>query len=241
MAFSRTLMPGARPDPAALTADMSGIGLNFAAAPNPTANAEDTLVFASELGMDDGDLRVLAMLTTWFGQHHALVNADRLVRVVAAHPSARLRAFWAALAAWQSGDRRFRRLATDHEGERHDLLPVGTEFQLRRRGPDERFEGSPLRVPKGILRDRAADVLSKEALVRLHPGIRNRVRFGPNWRADVWTALEADPQASTAEIARRSYSSFATAWQVAQDFRLLREAMGNRGSRTKSPKRSRTA
>ena len=105
-----------------------------------------------------------------------------------------------------------------------ELLSVGTDFQIARRGEDERFVGSALRVPAGTLRDRPADVLSPEALVRQHPGYANRVRMGPSWRADVWTVLEQAPDLSIAEVARRSHCSFATAWQVAQDFALLRSA-----------------
>jgi hypothetical protein len=102
-----------------------------------------------------------------------------------------------------------------------DVLPAGTDFQIKRRGEDERFTGSRLRVPRGTLRDREDDVLSPEALVRHHAGYRNRVLMGPTWRADAWTVLERAPDLSVAEVARRVACSFATAWQAAQDFRLL--------------------
>ena len=130
---------------------MVGVGMNFAAEPDPSAPIEETLVYASELGMD-------------------------------------------------------------------------TDFQIARRGVDERFGGCALRVPAGTLRDRNDDVLSAEVLVRRHTGYRNRVLMGPTWRANVWTVLEDQPDASVAEAARRAGSSFATAWQVVKDFRLLRHA-----------------
>ena len=92
-----------------------------------------------------------------------------------------------------------------------DLLPVGTDFQISRRGEDERFAGSVLRVPAGTLRDREADVIAPEALVGRHAGYRNRVLMGPTWRADVWTVLEDEHQMSVAEAARRAGCYFATA------------------------------
>lgn len=221
MAFSRPSALPERPDAAAFTRDMAGIGMNFAAEPNADAPIEETLVGASLLGLD-GDLRVLSVLTTWLGVHHAHVNADRLVRCASEHPSERARAYWAAIARWLGKDRRFARLRMLHDGPPIDLLPVGSDFQIARRGEDERFVGSALRVPAGTLRDRAADVLSPEVLVRRHAGYRNRVRMGSTKRADVWTVLERSPDLSVAEVARRAGCSFAAAWQVVQDFALLR-------------------
>jgi hypothetical protein len=203
---------------------MVGIGMNFAAKPQADADIESTLVHASAAGMVDGDLRVLSVLTTWLEVHHAHVNADRLVRLVRAHPAGRVRAYWAAIATWLKKDRRFARLAGAYKGPPVDLLPTGTEFQIKRRGADERFADSALRVPLGTLRDRPEDVLAPNALVRRHAGYRNRVLMGPSFRTDVWTVLEQAPELSVAEVARRAACSFATAWQAAQDFRLLREA-----------------
>lgn len=224
MAFSRSTKADLLPPPDDPTAQMVGIGMNFAANPQADADIEATLVHASVCGMVDGDLRVLSVLTTWLGVHHAHINADRLVRFVAAHPSERARAYWSAVATWLRKDRRLARIASAYGGVPVDVLPVGTDFQIKRRGQDERFVRSKLRVPRGALRDREDDVLTPEALVRRHAGYRNRVLMGPTWRADVWTVLEHAPDLSIAEVARRVSCSFATAWQAAQDFRLLRTA-----------------
>jgi hypothetical protein len=70
MAFSRATSPELTPAPDELTARMVGIGMNFAAKAEPDADIEGTLLHASVLGMDEGDLRVLAVLTTWLGMHH---------------------------------------------------------------------------------------------------------------------------------------------------------------------------
>lgn len=226
MSFSREIMPAVRPACAELTAAMAGIGMKFNAIPDVSTNIEDTLVHASELGMMEDDLRVLAVLTTWFGLHHTNVNADRLVRIISQHPSERVRAYWAASAMWQAKDRRFARLVAGYDGQRLDLLSTGASFLIERHGEDPRFSGSALRVPKGTLRDRASDVLDVIALSRQHPCYRNRVMMGPSWRADTWTILEHDSTLSVAEIARRSYCSFATAWQVRRDFEVVHEAIG---------------
>ncbi len=208
--------------PEVLTAQLVGIGMAFAAASDPQADIEPTVVRASIVGMIEDDLRVLSVLTTWLGVHHAHLNADRLVRIVGAQPSERVRAYWAGVARWLAKDRRLARLAALHQGPPVELLSIGNAFQIQRRGEDPRFIGSPLRAPRGTLRDRPDDVLTPEVLVRRHAGYRNRVLMGPSFRADVWTALERHPDLSVADAARNVGCSFATAWQVVRDFHLLR-------------------
>jgi hypothetical protein len=221
VAFSRAVAPPGADD---LTAAMVGIGMNFAATGAAEPNIEDTLLFAAIEAMEKDDLRVLAVLVTWFGVHASWVNADRLTRLVSDSRSPRVRALWSALARWQSRDRRFFRLAKVYSGQPVDLLASGTAFQLKRHGEDPRFAASALRVPGNVLRNRGADVLAPEELAKRHHGYRRRVMFGPNYRADMWSVLELNPTLSAAELARRTYGSFATAWHVRRDFKLLSSA-----------------
>jgi hypothetical protein len=218
MGYRRVTAPLALATGEELTRAMVGIGMNFAATAMQSPNIEDTLLAASIEGMEHDDLRMLSVLVTWLGLHHPRINADRLIRAASSLESARVRAFWAAVAQWLSKDRRLTRLISLHDGPRVDVLRVGTDFQAHRKGEDLRFCDTALRVPAGVLRDRAEDVLSPAELATRHRAYRHRVLMGPNYRADMWAALESDPSLSPAELARRTYGSFATAWQVKQDF-----------------------
>lgn len=204
-----------------LTAAMVGIGMKFAGQATPDANIEDTVISASVEALERDDLRVLAVLVTWLGVHHPWLNADRLLRALRTRESSRVGAFWAAIGQWLGKDRRLARLMTLYTGPRIDLLPVGADFQIGRAGEDGRFGGGPLRVPAKGLRDRRVDVLSPAELAERHRAYRYRVLMGPSYRADMWAALEADPSLSAAELARRTYGSFATAWQVKRDREML--------------------
>lgn len=223
MSFSRASAPKTGPDHDELTAAMVGIGMCFAASGAVSPNIEDTLFFASEEGMDRDDLRSLALLVTWFGVHSAWVNADRLTTLVSARGSTRVRAFWSALAAWQSKDRRFARLKPLSRKERTNVPSSASTFLVKRHGEDPRFESSPIRVAANVLRDRLEDVLSPAALARIHRAYRNRVQMGPGYRADAWAALEEHPRLTASEVARRTYASFATAWQVRREFVIVNE------------------
>jgi hypothetical protein len=224
MGFSRAIQPGflLRGEP--LTAAMAGIGMNFAGAPSLDPNIEDTLLAASVEGLVHEDFRVLSMLVTWLEVHGAWINADRLTALASHHPSVRVRAFWSGVAIWHAKDRRFARMAKSYDGPRLDLLATGTDFRILRSGEDPRFAGGPLRIPGGVLRNRKADVLQPSELARRHRSYRARIMLGPSYRADMWAAVEADPDISAADLARRTYGSFATAWHVKHDWQVLLKA-----------------
>jgi hypothetical protein len=227
MAHRRSIAPVQPMGEHELTSALVGIGFQLAApAPAKEPNIEDVIFAASEEGMERDDLRVLALLATWLGVHAPRVNADRLTRLVFASASPRVQAFWSAVGQWRKSDPRFRRLASLHAGERVHLLRVGGDFQVARRGEDPRFVGTALIVPAGVLRDRSEDVLSPAKLSRRHAGYRCRVLMGPTYRADMWAALQLDPDLTPAELARRTYGSFATAWSVKRDHSLLRGVVG---------------
>ena len=228
MPFSRRIASLERIEPDVLTSRLAGIGMNFAATPARDANIEDTIVLASMEGMEKPDLRVLAVLVTWFGIHSPWVNADRLTKLVSAQSSTRVHAFWSALARWQQRDRRFFRLAKLYVGPPQDLIDTGMEFHLSRHGQDARFEESPIRVAANVLRDRLTDVLQPTELASQHRAYRWRIVIGPTYRADMWAALEAEPTLSPAALAKRTYGSFSTAWHVCRDFGLLAKISAKR-------------
>lgn len=221
MAFKRHISPSVAFEGEALTSALVGIGMALAAKSAREPNLEDTLLAASIEGMERDDRRVLAVLLSWLEVHGAWINADRLTLLVAQLPEGRVRAFWSAVAHWLGKDRRFARLTRIYEGPRLDLLAAGTDFHIRRSGEDPRFVGGPLRVPAGILRDRKGDVLSPAELAKRHRSYRCRILLGPSYRADMWAELDRDPSLSAAELARRSYGSFATAWHVKRDWQVL--------------------
>ena len=200
---------------------MVGIGMGFAATAASEPNIENTLLAASIEGVEHDDLRVLSALTTWLGVHHQRVNADRLIRIVSTRGEQRVLAYWAAIAHWLNADRRLSRLAELTPKQRVHLLRTGSAFQLKRRGEDPRFDGSVLVVPQGVLRERAADVLTPQQLAARHRAYFQRIQIGPSYRADLWALLESEPTLSPTELARRGYGSFATAWQVKRDFETL--------------------
>ena len=169
--------------------------------------------------MEDDDYRTLGLLVAWLDVHSARLNADRLIALVRHVSEPRVRAFWRAMARRRTTDRRWKRLAR-MASTPTELLRTGNAFQIRRRGEDPRFVDTGLIVPMGVLRQRPGDVQTPAAVCRLHRAYRWRTIIGPSYRADLWAALEIDTTMTTSALARQSYASFATAWQVRRDFAI---------------------
>jgi hypothetical protein len=221
MGFKRSLAPSGILSAQGLTSAMVGIGMAFADHPLPDQNIEDILLAASIEGIDHEDLRVLAVLMSWLAIHASWINADRLTLIVTQQAGPKVQAFWSSVALWLGKDRRFARLAKVYQGPHLDLLGTGTAYHLLRSGEDPRLKGGPLRVPAGLLRMRKSDVMSPTDLAQQHGAYHYRIMMGPTYRADMWAALDKDPTITTADLARRTYGSFSTAWQVKHDWRLL--------------------
>lgn len=221
MGYKRPIAPTQFLTGAAATAAYVAIGMRFAAEPSSQdPNIEDTLLAASLEGAA-GDLRALAMLTDWLEVHAGRVNVDRLMRLAVGQGSSHVLAYWSAIAKWQKKDSRFKKLEHLYTGSQVDLLNAGTRFAISRHGEDERFAGALLRVPNGALRRRPADISTPSEVAQRHATYRWRTLMGPSYRADMWAALERDPKLSAAALARCTYGSFATAWQVKLDWKIL--------------------
>lgn len=221
MGYNRSIVPPTYQSKDSLTADMVGIGMLFAERGSKHPNIENTLVATSLEGIDGEDLRALSLLVDWLEIHSERINANRLIQLVANLKSERTRCFWSAVAHWLKKDRRLKKLQILYKGPRIDLLQSSTDFMVKRSGEDSRFAGSLLRVPENTIRHRPKDILSPYELAKCHSTYRTRLTIGPTYRADMWAIMELEPSIPAAELARRTYGSFATAWQVKRDWNTL--------------------
>lgn len=226
MSFKRIIIPFHYKSGEDLTADLIGIGFRLVGKPNRDANIEDTLIAASLEGLNGKDGRVLSLLVDWLEIHHARINADRLTHLVLdpVHKgNEKFLSFWSAVFQWLSSDFRFQKLRSlKSPKEPYLFLDERTEFLIQKNGEDERFYGTCLRIPTKVLRHRPEDVLSPKELAQTHAMYRYRVMMGPSYRADMWAILREYPDATAAEIARKTYGSYPTAHAVKRDFEITR-------------------
>ena len=175
------------------------------------------------------DLRMLSVATTWLEVHADRLHVAELMRhLIAAHELVvdpeRFAGYWSAIAHQRRSDARWAKVARRFAGGPVFLGELPTELeqmQIARKGEDPRFVGSRLRVAKGTLRDRPADVDDPRALARRHRWYRERIRQGPTYRADCWAELDAQPGLSPADLARRVGCTYPVAHAASLDHGLL--------------------
>jgi hypothetical protein len=73
-----------------------------------------------------------------------------------------------------------------------------------------------------VQRIRPSDVYTEAQVAERHPVYRARLLHGPTHRADIWAALDRDPERSVADVAHDVGCAYASARQVAADWRLAR-------------------
>jgi len=200
---------------------LAGIGCNLNAFPIVNADIEYTLYKASQEALEHLDFRTLSLIVQWIDVHESIVNVPRLKRLLRTSTTETQR-LWRAIAEWRQEHHKWQSLLRSKAPvDRWELLPVGTDFQISRKGEDPRFMDTNLRIPNGLLPIREGDVLSPKHLIQHHPTYANRVRFGVCLRADLWTQLEIEPSLSAAHLAKRVGCAFASAWEVKRDFELF--------------------
>ena len=230
MSFSRStpsLLQGSELNKALRSVGMR-IGAEKASARR--ADLEVTLASAAEASLPH-DYRLLSVLVTWLELHHGRLNVPRLLRTVRTTSNRPLvLAFWASVGTWLGRtDPRFRSLSRLYQGPVLDLDdPEVTALQLQRAGEDPRFRGTRLRVHAKLLRTRPADVDDPVQLAVRHPLYLRRVELGANYRADVWAALDQEPEATPAQIARQVGCAYETARAVAEDWKIAHRAARSR-------------
>ena len=217
-----------------LEASLRGVGLRLGTSATlleEICSPEQVLVSAVAEAIPR-DLRTLSVVTTWLEVHGDRLHIAELMRyLVTAHEETadpiRFAAYWSAIAQRRRSDARWAKVARRFAGSPTYLgeLPGDLEeAQVARKGADHRFAGSRLRVPRGMLRDRAADVDDPATLARRNHWYRERIRQGSTYRADCWAELDVHPDISPAELARRVGCTYPVARLAASDHRILRGA-----------------
>lgn len=223
MSFKRIECLTEYPQGDELTKKLIGIGFKLGGIAEQNPNIEDCLIAAATEGVH-GDFRTLSMLTDWFFVHHKFVNIDRLIRALKQTKDSRVKCYFSSIGKWLQRDSGYKKLSKIYRGEALLLgLTADYKFLIKRNGEDARFLGTKLLVADKTLRSRLDDVLSSKELAIKHQDYFYRVLIGPSYRADMISHYLRNSTLTASQLAKNTYGSFATAWEVMKDINLLPE------------------
>jgi len=227
LAYLRQISPTSFSSGRELTKNLIAIGFNLEGRGNPSVNIEETIVAASLESIVRKDYRVLSLLIQWIETHSPFVLVDRLGKLASEIPHKKVRLFWCAVGqSLQGRDNRYLKLSKlFNKPKKTNILAIDVEFQKKRYGSYEFFDGTCIKIPKNFVRNRPQDILSVSKLAKIHGVYKNRVVMGASYRADLWATLEAERGKITAtELARGAYCSYRSAWLAKEHFKMLNSA-----------------
>lgn len=203
------------------------LGIMFARDFSRYADPEGTIL--DSLPSVLSDAKMLYLIANWFRKQGDLIHVERLLSLVRRRdlPYDELMAL-GGLAQFAS-DAGFRvdpllryfrdkfRKGRSVETSGQIALPV----KIGQSTPEPAFERYGLIVPRII--DHSSKIADLKLITETNLWIRNRIFFGCNWRADIYTALsrKTKERASTYRLAKDLGCSNETALRIRKDFELL--------------------
>ena len=224
------LRPNAESD-STLNDRLAAIGFRIATSVTPRraqkapVDIEETLLEAIQAS--EGDGRLASLICSWLVVHGAYVNVERLAKLTKFYPekpppAIRLLSVYAAFAFEHCGHK-WKKLIRKSK-EPITLYPAEiTESAVQLKGAVDYLKKFGFIVPNGSLRIREDDVLKPEELIQRNRLYRNRYLYGPSWRADIITALEAGAK-SPAEIVKQVGCSYEPAHRIFREYQLVQKS-----------------
>lgn len=183
---------------------------------------EDTLI--SALYKIDTDSRMIGFIFSWIKVHHKEILADKFFRsyeIAKIHNGAS--PWFSACCAYlmELKDFRFKKGITKIKSATY----VGNRNQnaaIKMKGAIDYLEKLNIMIPNGNIRIRESDVFTKEELVKKNIQYRNRVVFGSNWRAEIFTAISNGAKNSN-QVAKKLGIQRGRVGVVFKDYQLIKD------------------
>lgn len=174
-----------------------------------------------------GDRRLASVLLAWVKVHGGYVNAEKLAKLARkSRDEEGAQLVWlTAFARWavECGFAKWKKMIRVASEPIRLYSPAVTASAIARQGRVAWLAEVGFEIPEGSLRVREGDVMSPEELVRVNRQYRNRYLYGPNWRADIITAIESGLDTPT-KIMRRVGCSYEPAHRVWREWTIASAA-----------------
>lgn len=198
---------------------LAGIGIMISSKPAlmieiAKVDIESTLAEAFVALLDESNLRLLSPVFTWIEVHGSSVIIEKLIKILSKFAADKQDTSLAAVFAkfaLQAGHKRWSTVAKKFKLKSATPRLLGPSDMaaslVSLRGEESWANATNYRVAKGLISTNNKWVLSRKALAKLNHQYRNRLIYGPQWRADIITAYEQGAKTPT-EASRISGASY---------------------------------
>ena len=221
--------PSIKAASASLEQKLAAIGVMVATQPLSREAAsmvdiEDTIADSIvHLDGDGGDMRWLGSLLAWVRIHGGVVIIEKLVKILQRRFKQGASVEFAALLgqfALEHDHRRWRALLVfAPKSPRLVGPPLLADSLIKVRGEEDWAQPANFLVPRGSLAAESKWVLSPGQLAKLSRQYRNRLIYGPQWRADIITAVEHGAR-TPAAASRTSGASYEPCHRVLHELEV---------------------
>ena len=205
--------------------DMSCVGVNLVAPREESSSfvdIEKTLIQCAAVLGESKDGRLLSLVFSWLDMHSKYVIVEKLKKLtnqyeqVSPEPLVWLSSF--GHYCWKvKKQHKWKAIASKYPDE-HYLEPQElSKIFIEKNGNYPWLEGTGISIAEGTIRFRRADIMTASQLSETNHQFKNRLKFGPAWRADIVMAIEKGAKTSgeirelvgcSAEPARRILNDY---------------------------------
>lgn len=190
-----------------------GINVNYDGDVVPFTDIEETLVLA--LKSIPSDRRLLGLILSWVKLHGDKINVERLVKLSGKNPPQWLGLI--AVFAVHCKYHRWKKLIVKPASLQSNGNLASAKSRVKLKGEEEWSKDSGYLIPRGSESIADKFVLSPEQIAKINIHYKNKLLYGPNWRADIATAIEMGAQ-NPFQAAKICGCSYEPAHRVFKDF-----------------------
>lgn len=190
-----------------------GVNVNFSGDLLAFTDIEETIV--SVLNNIPNHKRLLGLILSWTKLHGDKVNIERLAKLVD-----KKMPDWIGLLAVFSlhcKHHRWKKLIQRPDSLLSNGSLASAKSRAKLKGEEAWSKGTGYLIPKGSESIADKFILAPEQIAKINRHYKNKLLYGPNWRADIATAIEKGAQ-NPHQAAKICGCSYEPAHRVFKDF-----------------------
>lgn len=170
-----------------------------------------------------GDYRVLGLLNLWFKKHADVVILEKFYKIISSRDDLTeddpVLNFLIASAISTKHNKWKRCLKTSPRKQAYPIDPENLKAAIKIKGKNEAMAKLGILVPNDFLKTRDEKIYDQADLARHNRQYRNRLIIGPNWRADIITAIELGLE-NPFKISTTLGCGYESAYRVMKEYKI---------------------